>query len=360
MRKSKKRVGLAALVLSMCLVLLPMSSVVAATTIVLVNPPSQSVNVDGTVTVQIKVDSVTSLYGVDIRVTFDAAKLQAQDADANAANGVQIAPGSFLDPAQGFLAQNTVNNSTGQVQYVFALMSPATAVSGTGVLATITFKAKAAGVAAITLTSVTLSSDQAQPIAKTLMSGSVTVLPTGAPTATPTTPPSGTPTATPTPYPGVSFPYVVQWGDTLYGISAKFGVTVNAIVAANGLANPNLIYVGQVLTIPGGTTPPSPGGAYVVLAGDNLFRIGLKYGVLWQAIAAANYIMPPWKIYVGQVLVIPGGVPTPPVGGTHVVKAGDTLTAIAATYGVTMWSIVILNNIPNPNLIYVGQVLLIP
>jgi len=352
------------LVLSMLLVLLPMSSVLAQTTIVLVNPPSQSVDVNQLVTVEIKADSVTNLWAFDITLTFDAAKLEAQDADGNPANGVQVLPGTFLDPAQGFMPiSDHINNTTGEVRFALSLLSPATPVSGTGVLFSITFRAKAEGNALITLGTVTLSDNAANPIAKTLMNGSITVLPTGAPTPTPTQTPIGAPTPTPTPTqpPGVGFPYVVQWGDTLYGIARRFGVTVDAIVAANGLANPNYIYVGQILTIPGTGGPTPPPGTYVVQVGDNLFRIGLKFGIPWQSIAAANYIMPPYYIWVGQVLTIPtGGPPSPPAGGTYVVQWGDTITAIAAKFGVTTWSIIILNNLPNPNLIYVGQVLLIP
>jgi len=354
------------LVLAMLLVLLPASTAVAQTTIVLINPPSQSVEVNRLVTVEIKVDTVTNLYGVDIRLTFDAAKLEAQDADGNPANGVQIAPGSFLNPAQGFLAQNTADNTTGQVQYVFALMAPATAVSGTGVLASITFRAKATGTAVVTLNSVTLSNDQAQPIPATLMSGSITVVPVSAPVPTPTTQP-GTPVVTPvipgpTPPPGgVGFPYVVQWGDTLFSIARRFGVAWQAIAAANRLVNPNLIRAGQVLIIP--TLPaPAPGPVtYVVQPGDNLYRISLRFGVPIEAIIAVNRIVNPWYIRAGQVLIIPSGTaPVPPPGRTYVVMPGDTVWSIAARFRVTPWSIVALNNLPNPNVIYVGQVLRIP
>lgn len=52
--------------------------------------------------------------------------------------------------------------------------------------------------------------------------------------------------------------YIVQPGDTLAIIAQKFGTTVEAIVRANNITNPNLIYVGQVLTIPSGTVPPVP------------------------------------------------------------------------------------------------------
>jgi LysM repeat protein len=122
--------------------------------------------------------------------------------------------------------------------------------------------------------------------------------------------------------------YTVQPGDTLFRIALRFGVTVQAIAQANHIVNPDLIYVGQVLTIPtGGGTPPPPGPAptptppppggqtlYTVQPGDTLFRIALRFGVTVQAIAQANNIGNLNLIYVGQVLIIPtgGGSPPPP------------------------------------------------
>lgn len=94
--------------------------------------------------------------------------------------------------------------------------------------------------------------------------GQVIRIPTGTGTpvtATPVSPVTATPapvvTATPPPTTGGT--YTVQAGDSLYRIATRFGVTAQAIVAANGIANPNLIYVGQVLRIPGGGTSPVPG-----------------------------------------------------------------------------------------------------
>lgn len=344
------------LVAMLVVALLPASGAVAQGTIVLVNPPSQSVNVNATATVEIKVDGVTDLYGVDVRLTFDAAKLEAQDANATLA-GVQIEQGDFLNPAQGFMAQNVADNTTGQVQYAFVMLTPAPAVSGTGVLAKITFKAKAAGNALVTLNTVTLSDDQAMPITATLMSGSITVLPETSPTAVPT----AVPTAEPTQPPPGGFTYCVQWGDTLYSIARRFHVTIDAIVQANGLANPNFIRAGQVLIIPGVPEPGPKPTMYVVQPGDNLYRISLKFGVPLEAIVAVNRIVNPWYIRAGQVLLIPGDAsPVPPPGQTYIVKPGDTVWSIAARFRVTPWAIISLNNLVNPNLIYVGQVLSIP
>lgn len=116
--------------------------------------------------------------------------------------------------------------------------------------------------------------------------------------------------------------YVVQPGDTLWGISRRFGTTVDAIVQANNIPNPNLIYVGQVLEVPGApppqpppTQPPQPpptSGTYVVQPGDTLTKIAQRFGTTVQALVQANNIANPNLIYVGQVLVIPGGGGTTP------------------------------------------------
>lgn len=110
--------------------------------------------------------------------------------------------------------------------------------------------------------------------------------------------------------------YTVKPGDTLYKIAAQHGTSVAAIMAINTIANPNLIYVGQIIRIPGGTAPPAnppppAGGAtYVVQPGDTLYRIALRHGVTVAALVAANQIQNSNLITVGQVLVIPGGTGT--------------------------------------------------
>jgi len=163
--------------------------------------------------------------------------------------------------------------------------------------------------------------------------------------------------------------HVVQPGENLYRIALRYGVTVNAIAQANGLTNTRRIYVGQRLVIPTGGSPSSPpvssGSVHVVQRGENLYRIALRYGTTVQALATANGIVNTSRIYAGQRLVIPGhsGTPpsTPPASGqTYVVRRGDTLSAIALRYGVSVWSLAQLNGIGNPSLIYVGQVLRIP
>ena len=99
--------------------------------------------------------------------------------------------------------------------------------------------------------------------------------------------------------------YVVRPGDTLYRIAVKYGVTVQAIVAANNITNPNLIYPNQVLVIPTNSPPPASTVTYTVQPGDTLYRIAIRFGTTVAAIASANNIANPNLIYPGQVLVIP-------------------------------------------------------
>lgn len=135
-----------------------------------------------------------------------------------------------------------------------------------------------------------------------------TATPTPLPTATPV-PPTATPTAGPvaTAAPTGEVVHVVQSGENLFRIALRYGTTVQAIASANGIANPALIKAGQVLRIPSGTQLTAPAGetTYVVQPGDNLFRIGLRFGMSHTYLAQYNGIANPALIYVGQVLRIP-------------------------------------------------------
>lgn len=93
---------------------------------------------------------------------------------------------------------------------------------------------------------------------------------------------------------------------------------------------------------------------YTVKAGDTLSAIASKYGTTYQELARINNIANPNKIYVGQVIKLKGNSVS---NKTYTVKAGDNLTKIAQKYGTTVDSLVSKNGIKNPNLIYVGQVL---
>ncbi len=122
-------------------------------------------------------------------------------------------------------------------------------------------------------------------------------------------PPAATPvpaTATPAATQPPAGTYTVKAGDRLFSIGRQFGVNPYSIAQANNILPPYIIYPGQVLRIPsGGTTPPPGGRTHTVAPGENLFRISLRYGTTVQALAAANNIANVNLIFVGQVLKIP-------------------------------------------------------
>ena len=164
--------------------------------------------------------------------------------------------------------------------------------------------------------------------------------------------------------------HVVGWGETLFSIARRYGTSVEAISAANGITDPTRIYAGQRLNVPTASVPAVPTGAgatHVVKAGENLYRIALRYGTTAQALAEFNGIYNPAHLVVGQTLRIPGSPTAPTVAyqpahaaATHTVQPGETLTAIAIRYGVTLWTLVQVNSIANPSRIFPGQGLAIP
>ena len=164
--------------------------------------------------------------------------------------------------------------------------------------------------------------------------------------------------------------HVVLPGETLFHIAKRYGVTVDDIVAANNLADRNIIHVGQELVIPSPAgTPdakvsplPTQFTGYVVQPGDTLALIAQRFGTTVEAIAQTNGIVNPNLIFVGQLLNVPtlqGATPSPQTV-VHLVQPGETLARIALHYGTTAWAIAQTNNLSNPNLIYVGQRLVIP
>ena len=133
--------------------------------------------------------------------------------------------------------------------------------------------------------------------------------------------------------------YTVQRGDTLSGIAAVYGTTVQAIMEKNGLSNPNMIYVGQTLCIPG----QAAAVPYVESA------------TAAAPAAPAVVVQPSPATPAAPADAVPATAAT-----SYRVQRGDTLSGIAAQHGTTVSALTQLNNIANPNAIYVGQSLALP
>lgn len=162
--------------------------------------------------------------------------------------------------------------------------------------------------------------------------------------------------------------YTVKRGDTLSSIAIRYQTTVQQLVTENGIANPNLIYPGQVLRITTNTQNTGENESsemgcviYTVKRGDNLWNLSRQYGTTVQSIVQLNQIQNPNLIYSGQRLRIPVnmdlGTSSTTQASSYIVKRGDTLWEISRRYGVTVRYLANKNGIRNPNLIYPGQVI---
>lgn len=275
----------------------------AGTVTMALSPATTAVNVGQTFNLSVQIVAGTQpVNTVQASLKFDPVYLEV----------VNITPtGDFSS-----VVQNVYDNNAGTIGFASAKLGGSS--TGTFSVAQIQFKAKTA------VTSTVVQFLFAQPLPSDVLNEGLSVLvANGATNATvaiqtggvgPTvTPVPGGPTVTPLPCTGT---YTVQAGDNLYRIGLKYGITWTTIQSYNNLPS-TLIYVGQVLKIPCGGTYPTPnptvgpyptlipGNTYhTVVAGQNLFRIGLIYGVQWPAIMAANGLYSTF-IYPGQVLFIP-------------------------------------------------------
>jgi LysM repeat protein len=186
---------------------------------------------------------------------------------------------------------------------------------------------------------------------------------------------------------------VVRPGDTLSGIALEHAVAVADLVRLNRIADANRIYAGQTLRLAPSPTASAPAPApvasaartHTVAAGENLTWIARRYAVSVSAIVAANAIGNPNRIFAGQRLRIPGtqapAAPAPAVAPaaappsqttqapkaptsaparSHTVQPGENLTWIGRRYGVSVASIVAANRIADASRIYAGARLVIP
>jgi len=182
--------------------------------------------------------------------------------------------------------------------------------------------------------------------------------------------------------------YKVQKGDSLWSIARKHNLTMDRLLSANDISKEATLSIGQEIFLPvagGGGTPsttplitpeepvPVSTGAevHVVRRGDTLSGIAKNYGVSVNAIKDANNLRSD-LIQIGQRLLVPGATVSPPPAPAvspppstipgqvrHVVKAGETLSAIARRYGVSLPLLADMNNLDDSGSLKVGQELIV-
>ena len=182
--------------------------------------------------------------------------------------------------------------------------------------------------------------------------------------------------------------YVVKAGDTVSGIAARFGVTTASVLALNGLGWKSLIFPGQTLKLSGasagsGTVVGQRPASYTIKRGDTISGIAGRYGVSTASLLSMNGLSRASIIYPGQVISLggssidvqpvssvtpisdppstpPTSSPAPVINNSYVIRTGDTITAIAARFGVSVDAVLTANGLTRASIIYAGRTLTIP
>lgn len=175
----------------------------------------------------------------------------------------------------------------------------------------------------------------------------------------------------------------VKSGETLQWIAERYNVTPESIIDINNITNVSRLTIGQVLTLPATGGPSIFTTEHIVQPGQTLREIGELYGISWEQLAEVNNLVNANLIQVGQTLIVPafGTAPTPqpvvvtpapaPITQqpapaqptqlqTYVVKVGDNPSLIADRFGVTLQSLIEINNLAGNLPIFAGDILLIP
>ena len=174
--------------------------------------------------------------------------------------------------------------------------------------------------------------------------------------------------------------YTVQAGDTVAAIAGRHGLSTASVLALNGLGWKSLIFPGQVLKLAAGANVAAApaaqeGGRYTIVAGDTVSRIAARFGVPVEELLSANGLGWSSIIYPGQTIAIPAApapaielvtattpadAPAPPVTSSYTIQAGDTVSSIAARFGVGTQAVLDANGLSASSIIYPGRTLVIP
>jgi hypothetical protein len=352
--------------------------------VIRLEPATQQLGVGATTTVEIRVDGVSDLFAIDLWLQFNPNLLQVQDMNPNQ-EGIQIQLGDFL-PA-GFVATNEADNVTGDIFLTLTQVSPGGPVSGSGLLATITFQATAVGTSQLAFTQNDLTTNQGQAIAVTAQSGQIIIAgEAGTPSAEATateTPVSPEPTATMT---TVSDQVTPTLTPTSTPILPPTSSPPQQPVPPSepGAGEPTATLVAPIQSQPPVTSPPSPnqqpsagpvltqvppgattGFCFRVRTEHSLrevvetIRMEKGIEVNPHHINIANDLYPPGYIFIQQVLFIPTEMGHGP--NFLIVEQNNTpLSQIAEQCFLPLDFVAQVNKVPENIILQAGDVVEIP
>lgn len=271
------------------------------------DPPTVSLAVGQTTTIRIRAEGLQKVTGLSLNFRLEPGTV-VQIVDANPAEeGIQVSVGDlFSIPFANVVVGNQVN--------LQVMREPGENLPADGVVASVTLQGVAPGMASLQFVQVGAQDAAGNPIALTLpASGIISVSGAGTPSAplaqqpTPTLHlPTPIPTAVaplPTPVPtGRGIYYVVQRGENLFRIGLRFGTTAEAIAAASGIPDPQRVRAGTMVLIP--VPSGCAGYGYYVQPGDTLYAISRRFGMTVEELASLNGIGPNYGIQVGQILCV--------------------------------------------------------
>lgn len=158
--------------------------------------------------------------------------------------------------------------------------------------------------------------------------------------------------------------YIVQAGDSLWDIAARFGLSLTELTTANNITDANQISVGSQLVIPGLEGVQGVLVTEQVAFGDSLRGLSRRYGVPVEMLARLNHLTSPGELFAGQTLIIPqsdaeAAGEAPPYGRA-LLAPEQSLLELAALQGANPWSLAQTNGMASPSLALPGDVLQVP
>ncbi|MBN2147611.1 MAG: LysM peptidoglycan-binding domain-containing protein [Anaerolineales bacterium] len=154
--------------------------------------------------------------------------------------------------------------------------------------------------------------------------------------------------------------YIVQFGDTVWDIAARFGVSVDELLLVNGIADASQLQAGASLVIPGLEGIQGTLTTKTVAFGETLHSLSLRYGVPEDILTRLNHITSPVELYAGASLVIPESTEIPESSGRAVLTPGQSLLELAILRNSNPWTLLAQNSLENTYYALPGDVLCIP